>query len=823
MVLSSNSPLVPESLLSGWMGSVVSIYSNTISLSSFLISRFLGDDTKNLITDNPPEEAIPSTYQDCFGVLQHKTLYLYTDENKVECCRVILIPQYKVSLYPDTITEHEYFIRNNPIALFAYKDIGQDHLEQQFYFYCQTSSEKETWFIILRRAAKLPAFADAAALSSFYHELDPMKQYVDAMKKLVSSTTAAEECPELTATAWLNALVGRMFVSIHANKNVANWVTQRLSRHNMEDDEEEASFLGTIVIQDVNVGNSLPVLSNPKLVNISVDGDMLIEMDIEYTGGVRLEASSCVTLSVPAWDAYMKPIIVPIVVAVKIKTFSARLLLKIKPFWESNRIWFGFYRQPELKLELEVEPIISNKLIKIQMVNQVIEQRIKKALEAYVMLPNMDDLSFWDFTDLNGSPFANEYSDSDIDVSEVETMKGNTAPNDPTIFPSIDENSDDIQTEKESFLEASMVGEALESNFESQTPRTILRRQRSITKYIEDVEKHLPNFSEMSSIDTELRNYRPLDKLNHAKPLGSPTTNPLPTPPPRSGDPFQFPPKLTEEYLNSINSNFKQTNSDSSISDNDMNKEPLFDISDNTSQSSYSYTEYLGDAAYTLGNFTRKIGLDSTAKSVASSVAEYAQPAVEFAQQQTQSYKQIVQDKAANLGLTAIEKLGLAASQQNRRLATISSDNEGSSTDSDISKSSELKNPKKAKLNTWSVLGLNISTSAPSSDAPIVHRHRSAGHSQRGISVYSESSFNSSQSLAPWASESNLQEDSTGNNETTEEPNSSKISNVDPSLVYMDGSGLKLRSINGRIRDQYASIEGDLTPKLTSFRRFESP
>lgn len=60
-------------------------------------------------------------------------------------------------------------------------------------------------------------------------------------------------------------------------------------------------MLGDIVVTDVDVGNSLPVLSNPKLASISVDGDMMIEMDIEYTGGVRIEARTIATLSVPAW------------------------------------------------------------------------------------------------------------------------------------------------------------------------------------------------------------------------------------------------------------------------------------------------------------------------------------------------------------------------------------------------------------------------------------------------------------------------------------------------------------------------------------------
>lgn len=48
----------------------------------------------------------------------------------------------------------------------------------------------------------------------------------------------------------------------------------------------------------------------------------------------------------------MRPINVPIVVRVSITAFSARVLLKVKPLWETNRIWFGFYRHPELKLEM---------------------------------------------------------------------------------------------------------------------------------------------------------------------------------------------------------------------------------------------------------------------------------------------------------------------------------------------------------------------------------------------------------------------------------------------------------------------------------------
>ncbi|KAJ3273905.1 hypothetical protein HDV01_003736 [Terramyces sp. JEL0728] len=707
-----------------WVSTFSSLYTKSKSLSYFLAQRFMGNEVEE-------QEAPKVKYMDCFGVLKHKTLFLYTDEKQVECAKVILIPQYKILLHPDTLTDHELFIRHNPIVLMAY-DEAMLNMDRELYIYTPTSSEKEDWFIMLRRASKLPAFADSAALSLFYQEVDPVRQHVEAMKKLVANTTSDSE--ELLATAWLNALVGRMFVAIHANQNVKDWVTKRLSRHNYEEDgDENASFLGDIVIREVDVGNSLPVLSNPKLVNISVDGDMLIEMDIDYTGGVRVEAATQASLSVPAWDAYMKPITVPIVVAVKINKFSARVLFKIKPFWESNRIWFGFYRQPELKLELEVEPIISNKLIKIQMVNQVIERRIKQSLEAYVMLPNMDDLSFWDFEDLNGSPFkSDELSEGEIEMHSNVTLKG-TLPNVTKALDSVthEEIEDD---EQESMVNASIVGEALESQFQTQS-----RRTRSISKYIENVERHMeqyksPNDDWMSS--SSMSNFKQLVKL----------------------------PNIDE-----------------------VSQDELFNVSETSSQTSdkpFTYTDALGNAAFSLGQLSRQYGLDVKAKSVANSVAEYAQPAVSFAQKQTESYKQIVQQQATIVGLSAIEKLGLAPDKEPLSPPPYSATE---SVASDVaSATNRTLRPKSST--TWSVLGLEISTSAPASEVNSISAKRRSHHPTIA------SALNSTDSDTALPSPTSIG------------PVTAQSLELDNTQLYYDQGGL-------RVRTRSKTFDGDITPR----------
>lgn len=418
---------------------------------------------------------------------------------------------------------------------------------------------------------------------------------------------------------------------------------------------DEPSLLGDIVIRDLDVGNSLPVLSNPKLTSISEDGDMLIEMDIDYTGGFQVVLATEATLSVPAWDSYMKPITVPVVVAVKMKRFSARVLIKIKPFWESNRIWFGFFRQPELKLELEVEPIISNKLIKLQMVNQVIERRIKDSLEAYVMLPNMDDLSFWDFTDLNGSPFGSEPFRSSNTKSQDVALKGNALVAESTKSSLLDAAIMDnliLESSNNPIISSSMMGEAQESNYLATESKEKVVGLKEVN---ETVEK-----------ETDLIE--------------------------------------------------RQTSSSASESHQDEQEDFRDALQDMTSESPHSdapsadlnhaYVEYLGNAAYSLGQISRQYGLDTKAQQIATSVKDYATPALKFAEEK-------VQTSAAKVGLTAIEKLGLSPTNSNNSTGGVHDETQS---EMSVAVSATSKALRHKTSTTWSLLGLSISTSAPSSE-----------------------------------------------------------------------------------------------------------
>ena len=143
----------------GIMSKMSSAVQSSVSYSSFLLTRFMGDrsDYGQKKTETEPEEQ----YTDCYAVLQHKTLFLYTDETKTECMRVFLVSYYSVSLLPLDMNEFQYYSTGTPILLKIH-EMGRT--PESIYLYPLTQLEKESWFIILRRASKLPILGDEGVI-----------------------------------------------------------------------------------------------------------------------------------------------------------------------------------------------------------------------------------------------------------------------------------------------------------------------------------------------------------------------------------------------------------------------------------------------------------------------------------------------------------------------------------------------------------------------------------------------------------------------------------------------------------------------------------
>lgn len=79
--------------------------------------------------------------------------------------------------------------------------------------------------------------------------------------------------------------------------------------------------------------------------------------------------------------------------AAVLKKLEGRVLIRIKPP-PSNRIWVAFESTP--KMELIIEPIISQRSITYRPILQLIENRVREVIEETIVFPHFDDLPFTD-------------------------------------------------------------------------------------------------------------------------------------------------------------------------------------------------------------------------------------------------------------------------------------------------------------------------------------------------------------------------------------------------------------------------------------------
>ncbi|KAJ3265908.1 hypothetical protein HDU77_003380 [Chytriomyces hyalinus] len=383
---------------------VRNIGSAAIQTSSYLVSRFKGHDVSlpEIAEVSPASSSAKSNvpWKDVFAVIKCDVMFIYDSEKKLECVDVWRLKNYQVSFHERHLQDHELYHKHTPLQIWP-KEQNTSSPYVHTYIYCQSGSEKEDWFFLLRRATTL----QYSECTTQNNAPQAQQQYRNSMQKLSNSLgiDSSSSEPQDPATAWINALLGRMFVGFHANPLIKRYLIDKLSRQrhthsppspNEQESTTSTAFLSDIEITDLEIGDSLPIISNPRLVEFSLDGDMVLDLDFVYTGGLRVEAATLASISVTALGAFLtKPFEIPITLAVRINRIKATLRLRMKPFHETSRLWVGLH--PGLDLSVQVEPGVLNQLLTLQMINSVVEARIKRALEEFIVLPQMDDFGFY--------------------------------------------------------------------------------------------------------------------------------------------------------------------------------------------------------------------------------------------------------------------------------------------------------------------------------------------------------------------------------------------------------------------------------------------
>lgn len=308
---------------------------------------------------------------------------LFDDDEQLEVRHVVSLAHHDVSIYSgEPVTpEGELWIKRNAICLSRRMDgpeLSPDNqLSKPFYLFSENCSAKEDfYFALLRNQEQTGTAGDKAPT--------PIQFAMENMISLVQKLHSSEEHMQ---TRWLNAMIGRVFLGVHKTKDIENFIREKLTKKISR--VKRPAFLSHIAIKAIDTGDSAPYITNPRLKDLTVEGECGIEADMRYTGNFRLEVAATVRIDL---GSRFKAREVNLVLAVVLRKLEGHALFKIKPP-PSNRIWFSFQQMP--KIEMTIEPIVSSRQITYTVILRQIENRIKEVIAETIVLPFWDDTPFF--------------------------------------------------------------------------------------------------------------------------------------------------------------------------------------------------------------------------------------------------------------------------------------------------------------------------------------------------------------------------------------------------------------------------------------------
>ena len=311
-----------------------------------------------------------------FVVLRHGHLMLYDDSEQLEVRLVISLAHHNVSIYGgvETIPEGELWIKRNAICLA--KKSSLDFESKPYYFFSENCSDKEDfYFALLQNQEVRPNTRGSSPRPQQYE----VKDIITLVQKLHSSE-------EQLQTRWINALIGRGFLALYKTQAVEDLIREKITKKISR--VKKPTFLSSIVLKNISMGESAPLITNPRLKELTIDGDCYAEADIKYSGNFRLEIAATARIDL---GARFKVREVNLLLAVVVKKIEGHGLIRFKPP-PSNRVWVSFETMPDM--EMTIEPIVSSRQITYTIILRAIESRIREVVAETLVTPHWDDVPF---------------------------------------------------------------------------------------------------------------------------------------------------------------------------------------------------------------------------------------------------------------------------------------------------------------------------------------------------------------------------------------------------------------------------------------------
>jgi hypothetical protein len=302
---------------------------------------------------------------------------LYDDIQQLEVRYVISLDYHDVDIYSgseEELPEGELWVKRNAIRLKRKEpQLGDKGTSLPFFLFGENVSEKEDFYHALlknqqKNSDEVPEAEDF-----------DVKYIVGLVQKLHSSE-------EQLQTRWLNAMIGRLFLAIYKTPELEEFIRAKLMKKISR--VKKPNFITKLSLLKIDTGSAGPFITNPRLKDLTVNGDCMAEADVEYTGNFRLEVGATARIDLGKRFGARE---VDMVLAVTVKKLQGRALARFKPP-PTNRIWVTFEKMPQL--DLVVEPVVSSRQITYTIILRAIESRIREVIAESLVLPFWDDIPF---------------------------------------------------------------------------------------------------------------------------------------------------------------------------------------------------------------------------------------------------------------------------------------------------------------------------------------------------------------------------------------------------------------------------------------------
>ncbi|QLQ78831.1 hypothetical protein HG537_0B01790 [Torulaspora globosa] len=343
-----------------------------------------------------------------YAILRHGNLFLYRDSApKSNLVHAISLQDSFITIWPrksgEELAEGALFTKKTCISILrkgttsledgvlkfdtTQVENEESQTTNQFFLYIDNNIEKEDWYFSLISASKSEAPQSQHSANLLNPNVSARTAHLRTADSLFLIQTINSTENQLT-TKWINALIGRLFLAVQESDRLKDYLYtrlyQKLSKINKPD------FLSDFVVEEVDVGRSAPLITAPKLLDLTPEGLTKISMNFMYKGDLSVIVSTKATISL---GSRFKQREVPIQLSIKLKELSGPLLILLKPP-PSTRFWYTFETEPVLSLE--IEPIVSSSKLSYTMITNAIKGKFAEAIRESLVQPFWDDIVFYD-------------------------------------------------------------------------------------------------------------------------------------------------------------------------------------------------------------------------------------------------------------------------------------------------------------------------------------------------------------------------------------------------------------------------------------------